>query len=694
MRIKHILLTVVTILSLGVFTYAAIETELAWEKYQDTNHSMHGDEIIDELIVAAGHWAVERGITNSGLNADGPANKTLKEKIMARRTAGNEAFEKALQHLKEFDFHNKEKLVNHAVEAYEATNSARQAADQLLAVPQYRRNQQFVKSWVPTATKAIMMSQELRYAIALDSMMNDPKLSIETSLKHQSWVMSEYAGRERAIIGGILAADTPIDRANLAKLSKFEGHVEEGWTNVKELQTAGKFGEEISKAIAAADAHYFGSFQKLRGIIYQAGDGAAVYPVTAAQWVAQSTAAIDTILAIQEAAFAETKVYLDKKLSGALTSLIINGIVLISAVIIALISAYVVLRKVIGPINGLNLTMQQLADNNLNVDVPSTEAKNEVGDMARTVLVFKDNAKQKVAMEAAQKEKDAQAEADRRQMLNDLAQKFEASVGTLMENVQGAVTSIQSDSKDILDSSNQTSDLSRTIAAAATQASSNSASISSAAEEMSAAIGEIAEQVQKTSAVAKSGAEKATLANQNIQSLQQAAEKIKEIIIVISDIAEQTNLLALNATIEAARAGEAGKGFAVVASEVKNLATETAKATTEISEQIEGIVSQIGGSVESITEMNSIVQQIDEYASVISAASEEQSATTSEITQQIHQLSGGVGEVSESVEKISAQADQNSGLIGQLQNVVEELSQRFSGLVDETKKFTSSIRNG
>jgi methyl-accepting chemotaxis protein len=230
------------------------------------------------------------------------------------------------------------------------------------------------------------------------------------------------------------------------------------------------------------------------------------------------------------------------------------------------------------------------------------------------------------------------------------------------------------------------------VSAATEEASSNVQTVASAGEELSASIQEISRQLSQATQITGEAVTMAGQTDDQVQGLVKAVEKIGDVVRLISDIAGQTNLLALNATIEAARAGEAGKGFAVVASEVKSLATQTAKATEEITGQIQAIQNATQGSVDSIRAITGVIGKINEISSSISAAVEEQGSATQEIARNVQQAAAGTQEVANNVQGVNASADETGTAAGQVLSAAEQLARQSDALRGDVSRFLEGIR--
>jgi methyl-accepting chemotaxis protein len=344
------------------------------------------------------------------------------------------------------------------------------------------------------------------------------------------------------------------------------------------------------------------------------------------------------------------------------------------------------------PIRKLTEAMFRLAEGDKSVEIPATERKDEIGEMAKTVEVFKENALEMARMLEAQAEKDRQAEEEKRRAMLELADSFEVSVKTVVDAVSATAVQMQQRAQAMSATAEQTKMQASAVSSASEEAASNVQTVASATEELTASIGEIGQQVAKSSTIAGDAADQAEKSNVQVEGLVAAAQNIGDVVGLIQDIAEQTNLLALNATIEAARAGEAGKGFAVVASEVKSLATQTAKATEEIRGQITAMQGATSDSVAAIRGIGKIIKEINEIATTIASAVEEQSSATQEISRNVQQASAGTQEVSANIDGVAQAAGETGRSTSEMLSASGELAQQAKALTGEVEKFLQRVR--
>ncbi|MCD0419740.1 CHASE3 domain-containing protein [Rubrivivax sp. JA1024] len=376
-------------------------------------------------------------------------------------------------------------------------------------------------------------------------------------------------------------------------------------------------------------------------------------------------------------------------LSSSYTAIIVSAVVMVVIIVAGLLFLG---RAVTRGIVDMTAAMGRLAQNDLSVDVPHAERRDEVGKMAAAVQVFKDNAIRVRQLEAEQQEAERRQAEQRRSEMMKMANGFEAAVGEIVNTVSSASTELEASASTLTQAADRAQHLSSTVAAASEEASTNVQSVASATEELSSSISEISRQVQDSARIAANAVNQARTTDDRVSELSKAATRIGDIIELINTIAGQTNLLALNATIEAARAGEAGRGFAVVASEVKALAEQTAKATGEISQQISGIQAATNDSVTAIKQITGTIEQLSEIASTIAAAVEEQGAATQEISRNVQQAAQGTQQVSSNVIDVQRGATETGSASAQVLSSAQSLAQDSSRLKGEVSRFLDTVR--
>lgn len=476
-------------------------------------------------------------------------------------------------------------------------------------------------------------------------------------------------------------------------------------------QQVSEIEERIAKAMETAGARRKAALEELQGkykdykreidatVSLAESSGASIVVSEAqANLVNEVMGSQAASAALEEAAKAYTQVVLDimQEESDKATELYKHAsLIMIAGAAIGILAGLglglVVSRKgIVLPIQRIVGSLEKLANGKLDIDVYGTNRKDEVGNIAATTLVFKENMIKARNLEEENKKEQIAKEA--RQVKVDAAtKKFEAAMTEIVRFVAAASTELQSSAQALAAAAEETSNQSNVVAAAAQQASANVQTVSSASEEMSASINEISAQINKSSDVANKAVHDAREAGMSVEVLVQAAQKIGDVTQLISGIAEQTNLLALNATIEAARAGDAGKGFAVVAEEVKNLANEATKATEEISAQIREIQQISQGSAESMQSVCIVIEEMGQISGTIAAAIQQQTAATLEISRNVAEAYTGTSEVTQNIVSVSDAASGTGSASVEVLSAANELAKQSTILKTAFDDFITTV---
>jgi methyl-accepting chemotaxis protein len=385
------------------------------------------------------------------------------------------------------------------------------------------------------------------------------------------------------------------------------------------------------------------------------------------------------------------------------------AIALIGILAIGGFTIILVLKGVIRPIKSITEAMRELAAGNRQVEIPGLDRSDELGEMAASVAIFKTSMIQNEEHEALererlkseqkreeaerQKQREAMEQRDKRaKNIEQLNNAFDQQVSDVLGVVTNGIGDMKTNAEAMSTMADDTTEMSTAVADASVNAANNVQAVAETTNDMTNAIGEVVQQASQASEISAAAVAEVQSASTQIGGLDEAANKIGDVVNLITEIADQTNLLALNATIEAARAGDAGKGFAVVASEVKNLATQTSKATEEISDQINQIQSAARDTVGVIDSIGSIINQVNDLSVTISAAIEKQGSVTREIAQNVELAAGGSQQVNQNIAGVNERATQSRTAASSLLDTANDLGNQSATLHDLVEKYLVEIK--
>jgi len=368
------------------------------------------------------------------------------------------------------------------------------------------------------------------------------------------------------------------------------------------------------------------------------------------------------------------------------------GLAILGIAVISGSIAWMISRSITRPLSQLGTRMRALADGSLEGDIPGIARGDEIGAMAATVQIFKDNALRIRGLEKIEAETQGRAAAERRAAMESIASDFERSVTGIVRSVSAAAAGMQTTAQSMTATASDASARAATVGAASQSASNNVGTVAAAAEELSSSVTEISRQVTRSSEIASKAVGDAERTNATVGALSTGAEKIGEVVKLIHSIAAQTNLLALNATIEAARAGESGRGFAVVASEVKALANQTAKATEEISAQVAAMQASTSDAVLSIGGITATIAQMSEITVSLSTAIDQQGDATREIARNIQSVAAGSNEISAHIGGVTTAAAATGLAASDVLSNARELDNQSGMLRGAVDEFLAKVR--
>ncbi|MCG8504232.1 MAG: methyl-accepting chemotaxis protein [Sphingomonadales bacterium] len=710
------------ILSIGVIILSLFNLGGAVSKRNAAKELVAVNSVTDQILDLTATLSEARGLTNVALGFEEPVGAGLKGRIAKHRRqadAGYRAISESIDGLGAFPA--KAELVGRFSEAYDAYREAAGTVDEAIAQTKDARARRIARTAFKAHGALIAAGTDLRLALQYELTSGTPAVTANQALKHELWVMSEYAGQEWAVVGEAIAADTYLSSLRLQVLSGYSGRISAAWDNARAIAASSLVSSELDAAFGNVEAGFFEDYVAERDAAYAAAEAEEPYPFNANGWIDRASAATALLARLGQEASDQTAAIAVAQARESLFGAIFDAVVLLVAVATAFLAVRMVARRIVGPINGLVTVMTRLTDGDLDVTIEGADRGDEIGTMAASVRVFRDNAAEKLRLEeeqrareaataeaqqkereaklaqeeaarTAQREQEETARKTRRDEMLSLADSFEASVMEVVSSLLKASSTMETAAQGMSEVAQETSGQSSSVAQAAEQTSSNIQMVASAAEELSCSVREVSQQISQSSDSARLAAELTTKAHAEISDLVGAAARIGDVIGLINDIAEQTNLLALNATIEAARAGAAGKGFEVVASEVKTLANQTARATREISDQVAGMQQATEKAVSAIDQIRDTMQIVDNASVSIVASVEQQEASTQEIARSVSEVSVGTQEVTSNISQVSEGAQRTGQSAGDVLTSASALSEQSQSLRQEVARFLDQIR--
>ena len=628
------------------------------------------NRISERLLKAAGDWAVERGQTNAALANPGATASAQKEAIATRRRAGMEALAEALTRI------GTRPADGPLATALARLDKSRAAAETLRreidrtfetgAVDASVRT-----SWFATITALIMDSQHVRTLVvaAIDPRVDDrvrQGLAVEDAL----WRMSEYAGRERGQLAGIIAAGAPMTGAQIETVARARGHVEVAWDQTTARQA--DLGPDFAVAVTAIRDRYVAVLEPLRARIAEAGAAGRPYPLTSGEWFSTASAGIDSILAAQKTALAAMAGVLAASRSDAANALA-WGVALALLALAATIGAWwIVVARVSRPLARATHVMNRLSADDLTVEIPTLGGRDEASAMMAAMSIFQRHLGERIRMTAERERFEEEQKQQMRTAMLEMSQNVEEDLNLAVRQLKGRSSAMEQKAVEVATTVGAIRQQASTVADVATRANGDAAEVASVIGEIAVTSREISGQALASSRIAKGGVEHARNVAEAMDGLRGATSRIAAVAKLIAEIASRTNLLALNATIEAARAGDAGKGFAVVASEVKSLANQTGQATGDISRQVSDVQDATQRSIGAIDDVIRAIGDIDRMASAVATAIEQQEAANTTISEKSRDLAAGAGEVSSSVTDISRCTTEAASLAEDVERTAKE----------------------
>jgi methyl-accepting chemotaxis protein len=632
----------------------------------------------------------DRATTSQNVNAEVVEADSV-ESLRQYRAVINPAMRSLLDLAATVEFSDRNALLPTLVQQFDALKALQTESMEAMSKPKASRRPTLAREYTDAVTVLLQTLEKLAAQLAGAASHADPVIDQLLSIKQLAWLVRDTGGQAALLLSNGLATGRlpPEARQNYAR---FIIGAEYAWNALQTMVAGTQLPPSLVEAMAATKKAYFEpQYLAFSERLLNAAIAGEKLEVASSQWRPDAVGRLGAAVTLAERALDEAKRHASAQWSSARQSLILDMTLLAAALVLAMGSMMVVGRRVIKPLHVIRDGMLKVAAGDLSVDAGYTERRDEIGSLAGALASFKQQAVEKARIEQQERERNAGA-ATRQQAIEGYIGEFENQVRGTLAQLGDASSQMRTTSDGMSKVSTQTNASVQVAAKASSEASVNVQSVASAAEQLSASINDISRQAAHAAGIASRAVNQARSTDGTVQGLAKTANRIGEVVGLINDIASQTNLLALNATIEAARAGEAGRGFAVVASEVKSLASQTAKATDDISEQIADMQKVAGDAIEAIKGIGGIIGEVNEVATAIAAAVEQQGAATQEITRSTQQAAQGTRNVSDNIIGVSAGADAAGAAAQNVKTASEMLGAQTEQLRGQVDAFLGKIR--
>ncbi|MET1416271.1 HAMP domain-containing methyl-accepting chemotaxis protein [Roseibium sp. HPY-6] len=690
MSIKSKMIAINAVIACIVLLLSAMAMMREWGKLQTLNSASEAQSVVSAMSKATIELSLERSLAQVALNLDSPVSSDIRGMLDNQRKTSNALFSDAKSVLLNSpSIEDRKEFATRLDTILSGIASLRDAVDSQIGNSIDKRSEQDIVS-LPKKIKA-SVSKLNDLAFDIRTLMNQASSEILATdlVMQRAWAIREYGGRERTLFAIATVRKEPIAAADLAYMYENHGRAEQAWEALRRDKNNALLSNTLREGIKTVGSDYFQRYNALRHDLLASahtGDYSVEFPVL----FEQSESALQTAIALMNLGIDSNIANTEAALGDAWFLFIEEAIIALVALTFVGFAIFYSIRSIIVPIREMTNVAGILAKGDNTIAIPYGDRSDEIGEMAKAVQVFKDSAIERERLESQAKQ-DNTSRLEREQHVNDLITGFRSEVEELLAAVTDNMSQMNSTATHLSNIAERTSERADNASNASSEASTNVQNVASASDELGASIQQIAQQVNQTMSIVEKATSSAETTNQQVASLAEAAQKIGDVISLISEIAEQTNLLALNATIEAARAGEAGKGFAVVASEVKQLAEQTAKATSDIGNQISGIQSSTNDAASAIKSIAEMVQEVNSNTATIATAVEEQDAATKEIGENVQQAASGTADVSASVQDVTAAIVETRQVGEEMLKVSSVTSERSQSLKAAVDRFLSSV---